>query len=209
MWLKSFSFPAPPIQSARRIDLCYSIGCTCYYTGELIFFCMESGLVWAAMLERDPGLSCSAVFGPAGKGGGRVCELHAVWDHSDTRTRCENESNNRGKNSKRRITKLDRQKNTCKQFWLFCWPRVIVTSLHNKHNQLETHFTFTYALLRFKVSTCFGRYLSIFRRQFWWLLLVEIICINVRSNTTVFSNCLRNQLHVSALFLGGPSSGWD
>jgi hypothetical protein len=34
-------------------------------------------------------------------------------------------------------------------------------------------------------------------------LLVEIKCINVRRNTTVFSNCWRNQLHVSALFRVG------
>jgi hypothetical protein len=34
-------------------------------------------------------------------------------------------------------------------------------------------------------------------------ILVEIKCINVRSNTTVFSNCWRNQLHVSALLWVG------
>jgi hypothetical protein len=32
---------------------------------------------------------------------------------------------------------------------------------------------------------------------------VEIKCINVRRNTTVLSNCWRNQLHVSALFWVG------
>jgi hypothetical protein len=37
--------------------------------------------------------------------------------------------------------------------------------LRNKHNQLDTHFTFTYTLLRIEVSTCFGHYLSIFRRH--------------------------------------------
>jgi hypothetical protein len=31
-------------------------------------------------------------------------------------------------------------------------------------------------------------------------IIVEIKCINVRRNTTVFSNCWRKQLHVSALF---------
>jgi hypothetical protein len=31
-------------------------------------------------------------------------------------------------------------------------------------------------------------------------ILVEIKCINVRRNTTVFSIFLRNQLHVSAIF---------
>jgi hypothetical protein len=40
-------------------------------------------------------------------------------------------------------------------------------------------------------------------------MLVEIKCINVRRNTTVFSNCWRKQLHVSGPFQGGPSSGWD
>jgi hypothetical protein len=34
-------------------------------------------------------------------------------------------------------------------------------------------------------------------------ILVEIKCISVRRNTTVFSNCWRNQLHVSALFWVG------
>jgi hypothetical protein len=34
-------------------------------------------------------------------------------------------------------------------------------------------------------------------------LLVEVTCINVRRNTTVFSNCWRNQLHVSAFFWVG------
>jgi hypothetical protein len=29
-------------------------------------------------------------------------------------------------------------------------------------------------------------------------ILVEIKCINIRRKTTVFSNCWRNQLHVSA-----------
>jgi hypothetical protein len=33
--------------------------------------------------------------------------------------------------------------------------------------------------------------------------IVEIKCINVRRNTTVFSNCRRKQLHVSALFWVG------
>jgi hypothetical protein len=33
--------------------------------------------------------------------------------------------------------------------------------------------------------------------------LAEIKCINVRRNTTVFSNCWRKQLHVSALFWVG------
>jgi hypothetical protein len=35
------------------------------------------------------------------------------------------------------------------------------------------------------------------------LKLVEIKCINFHHNTTVFSNCWRNQLHVSALFWMG------
>jgi hypothetical protein len=35
------------------------------------------------------------------------------------------------------------------------------------------------------------------------VVLVEIKCINVRRNTTVFSNCWRNQLHVSALLWVG------
>jgi hypothetical protein len=34
-------------------------------------------------------------------------------------------------------------------------------------------------------------------------MLVEIKCINVRRNTTVFLNFLRKQLRVSALFWGG------
>jgi hypothetical protein len=38
----------------------------------------------------------------------------------------------------------------------FCWPCIIVTQLRNKHNQLDAHFTFTFTLFRFKVSTCFG-----------------------------------------------------
>jgi hypothetical protein len=34
-------------------------------------------------------------------------------------------------------------------------------------------------------------------------IIVEIRCVNVRRNTTVFSNCWRKQLHVSALFWVG------
>jgi hypothetical protein len=46
----------------------------------------------------------------------------------------------------------------------------------NKHNQPDTHFTFTYTLLRFKVSTCFGYYLPIFRRHYTNADLVTIVC---------------------------------
>jgi hypothetical protein len=35
------------------------------------------------------------------------------------------------------------------------------------------------------------------------LLIVKLKCINVRRNTTVYSNFLRKQLHVSALFWVG------
>jgi hypothetical protein len=35
-------------------------------------------------------------------------------------------------------------------------------------------------------------------------VLVEIKCVCVRRYTTVFSNCCRNQLHVSAFFWVGP-----
>jgi hypothetical protein len=39
-------------------------------------------------------------------------------------------------------------------------------NIPNKHNQLDTHFTFNNILLSFSVSTCFGYYLPIFRRQY-------------------------------------------
>jgi hypothetical protein len=42
------------------------------------------------------------------------------------------------------------------------------------------------------------------RRDIWnEKTLVEIKCIHIRRNTTVFSNCWRKQLHVSALFWVG------
>jgi hypothetical protein len=52
-------------------------------------------------------------------------------------------------------------------------------------------------------------------QKYWWIrslvassllcdsILVEIKCINVHRNTTVFSNCWRKLLHVSALFCVG------
>jgi hypothetical protein len=40
--------------------------------------------------------------------------------------------------------------------------------------KLDTHFTFTYTLLRFSVSTCFGHYLPIIRRQYTDTDLVTI-----------------------------------
>jgi hypothetical protein len=54
--------------------------------------------------------------------------------------------------------------------------QTLTGKLRNKHNQLDTHFTFTYTLLRFKVSTCFGHYLSIIRRHYTNATLVTIVC---------------------------------
>jgi hypothetical protein len=48
--------------------------------------------------------------------------------------------------------------------------------LHNKRKQLDTHFTFTYTLFRFKVSTFLGPYLSILRRHYTNAGLVIIVC---------------------------------
>jgi hypothetical protein len=48
--------------------------------------------------------------------------------------------------------------------------------LRNKQNQLDTIFIFTYTLSRFKVSTCFGHYLPIFRRHYKNAGLVIIVC---------------------------------
>jgi hypothetical protein len=53
--------------------------------------------------------------------------------------------------------------------------RNVSDKLRNQHNQLDTDFTFTYALLRFKVSTCFGHYLPIFRRHYTNANLVTIV----------------------------------
>jgi hypothetical protein len=53
---------------------------------------------------------------------------------------------------------------------------IIVTWLRVKHNQLDTHFTFTYTLLRFKVLTFFGHYLPIIKRQYTNAALVTIVC---------------------------------
>jgi hypothetical protein len=47
--------------------------------------------------------------------------------------------------------------------------------LRNKHNQLDTHFTLTITLLRFKVSTCFGHYLPIIRRHYTNAALVTVV----------------------------------
>jgi hypothetical protein len=47
--------------------------------------------------------------------------------------------------------------------------------LVNKHNQLDTHITFTYTLIRFKVSTCFRHYLPIFRRHYTNADLLTIV----------------------------------
>jgi hypothetical protein len=47
--------------------------------------------------------------------------------------------------------------------------------LRNKHNQLDTHFTFTFTLLRFKVSTCFWHCLPIIRRHYMKEALVTIV----------------------------------
>jgi hypothetical protein len=52
---------------------------------------------------------------------------------------------------------------------------MIHTYLRNKHNQLDTHFTFTNTLLKFKVSTCFWHYLSIFRRHYTNADLVTVV----------------------------------
>jgi hypothetical protein len=59
---------------------------------------------------------------------------------------------------------------------MFGWLRIIVMYLRNKHNQLDTLFTFTCTLLRFKVSTCFGQFLPIFRRHYTNAGLVIIVC---------------------------------
>jgi hypothetical protein len=50
------------------------------------------------------------------------------------------------------------------------------TYLHNKYNQLDTHFTYTITLFRFKVSICFGHYLSVIRRHYRNAALVTIVC---------------------------------
>jgi hypothetical protein len=63
------------------------------------------------------------------------------------------------------------------------------TQLRNKDNQLDTLFTFTYILLRLKVSTCFGHYLPIFRRHYTDAALVTIVCgcrCGLVSGLTVF-----------------------
>jgi hypothetical protein len=73
---------------------------------------------------------------------------------------------------------------------MFCWPCIIVTYLRSKHNQLDTHFTFTYTLIRFKVSTCFRHYLPIFRRHYMNAYLVTVVC---GCSCGLVSECSRDQ----------------
>jgi hypothetical protein len=67
--------------------------------------------------------------------------------------------------------------NSTPHYSLMAWTEILLLFLlRNKHNQLDTHFTFTFTLLRFKVSTCFGHYLPIFRRHYTYAGLVTIVC---------------------------------
>jgi hypothetical protein len=59
---------------------------------------------------------------------------------------------------------------------MFCWPCIIVTSLHNKHNQIDAQFIFTYTLLRFNIYMFWALLSSggTTWMQIWWILCAVV-----------------------------------